>query len=277
MQHRLTAEQRNEVGPLYAAGLSSETIAARFGVTPKAIRGLMERRGIARRDRRECLISRPIDNTVFDEATPAARYWAGFLMADGNVHAKTERSSLVQLGLAEADLGHVEKFRSFIGSGHKISLCGGKAQLTVCSNDLAAALVRYGIVPDKTFTAEAPAFLSEDRDFWRGAIDGDGWISSARVPLPNNPARMQIQLGLIGSQPLVHQFAAYVKSLGVRSWAKPRERKPRVWQYSIADLAAVSVIRYLYSDANVFLDRKMERARKVLSATDHRAVVLKEG
>ena len=45
-------------------------------------------------------------------------YWLGFLYADGSVGSKENK---IELGLAEQDLHHIEKFRDFIGINNKIS------------------------------------------------------------------------------------------------------------------------------------------------------------
>lgn len=50
--------------------------------------------------------------------TEEKAYWLGFLYADGCVGSK---ESKVELSLAEKDLRHMEKFRSFIGIENKIS------------------------------------------------------------------------------------------------------------------------------------------------------------
>jgi len=53
--------------------------------------------------------------SVLLEETPITYYWIGFLMADGGF---TERR--IQLGVAEKDLDHLEKFRKFVNSTNKI-------------------------------------------------------------------------------------------------------------------------------------------------------------
>ena len=50
--------------------------------------------------------------------TEEKAYWLGFLYADGSVGSNDDR---IELGLAERDLHHIEKFRDFIGINNKIS------------------------------------------------------------------------------------------------------------------------------------------------------------
>ena len=49
--------------------------------------------------------------------TEEKAYWLGFLYADGSVGSKDDR---IELGLAEKDFHHIEKFRDFIGINNKI-------------------------------------------------------------------------------------------------------------------------------------------------------------
>ena len=50
--------------------------------------------------------------------TEEKAYWLGFLYADGSVSSTDNR---IELGLAEKDLNHIEKFKEFIGVPNKIS------------------------------------------------------------------------------------------------------------------------------------------------------------
>src|SRR5216683_3432093 len=73
----------------------------------------------------------PINHAAFDALTPEARYWAGFLMADGCLSlAKRRRKNgkivfykLVSVQLKVTDCSHLFKLRRFLHSGHKITVC----------------------------------------------------------------------------------------------------------------------------------------------------------
>lgn len=49
--------------------------------------------------------------------TEEKAYWLGFLYADGSVSSSEDK---IELGLAEQDMHHIEKFRDFIGINNKI-------------------------------------------------------------------------------------------------------------------------------------------------------------
>ena len=49
--------------------------------------------------------------------TEEKAYWLGFLYADGSVSSNEDK---IELGLAEQDMHHIEKFRDFIGINNKI-------------------------------------------------------------------------------------------------------------------------------------------------------------
>ena len=62
-----------------------------------------------------------INENVFNEITEESAYWIGFLMADGCI-ATRKSSPYISLRISEVDIEHIEKFRSFLGSNHKIGV-----------------------------------------------------------------------------------------------------------------------------------------------------------
>src|SRR5579859_3912965 len=104
-----------------------------------------------------------LNEAAFDDAGEEAMYWAGFLMADGTVFHARRTQPVIRLSLNEGDAGHVESFRAFLGSTHKIghgvregfSESQPTASLAVASARLVEALARLGVLPRKSFTAVA--------------------------------------------------------------------------------------------------------------------------
>ena len=121
---------------------------------------------------------RQLRQDAFDELTPDAAYWIGFLFADGSVVGRGE-SAVVQTRLSECDREHLVKLRSFLGSTHKIGAApagnyGGyrsrpSVRLSVPAGRLARRLLSLG-----RYEGPIDSTLIRSRDFWRGVVDGDG-------------------------------------------------------------------------------------------------------
>lgn len=98
------------------------------------------------------------------------------------------------------------------------------------------------------------------RDFWRGAIDGDGTVSVKRQygkPVP--------YLSLCGaSLELIEQFRRYVLTVIPDTKAKPYKSKLGLNVFMLGNSYAVRMIDHLYGNAAVTLDRKAERAAAIV-------------
>lgn len=258
----------------YAAGRSQSAIAAEFGVKREAVRSRLRRLGVPA-DVDYLRYRKSLDHLAFSVVTPESAYWAGFLMADGCVTRPAQGQARISLRLAEVDRGHVEKFRAFVGSGRKISTiherpktiagtpvgASTSAHLGICSDRVADDLARFGVVPRKS-TRETVLLLDKNKDFWRGYVDGDG---SLRVCRPSSTSNFPV-LDLVGSHSIVSQFATYVMSLVPTSKlvAGTFAHSPVTGRLSISSWTAVAVVKNLYDEAEVYLDRKMDRAKEIL-------------
>ena len=275
-RRRLTPEQQEWTRNAYAGGMSSLKVAAALGVNKRLILDQLKSDGIPRRSMSEAKRKYPLDESLFDQPTAAGRYWIGVLMTDGCVHWKrAAHTAIVSLGFAYRDVGHVEKFRTFLGTEQPLflnpedstttftmngkpyeSTKHGRAEISVASVRLAEALARYGVVPRKKHGATV-SLLENDRDFWRGAIDGDGTVGMHRdgkFPF----------LGFYGSKPLVTQFSRYLGTIGTKREPSVRPTGS-IWCCTISGGHAAEAVRHLYDGCAVALDRKMAVAERVMA------------
>ena len=125
------------------------------------------------------------DDTLFEKIdTEEKAYWLGFLYADGNVYYNEKRVSYrIELGLAEKDLNHLEKFKKFLNCTNEIKYRQNiKAyRIMIGSKKMCNDLIKLGCVPNKslilTFPTEDQVPLELQRHFIRGYFDGDGCIT----------------------------------------------------------------------------------------------------
>ncbi len=266
---KLTPEAREQVSVDYLTGdYSLDTLAARYGVTPPAIRQILIKRGVPRR--RQGLHGRHcrLNEAAFDTATPQAAYWTGWLTADGGVTHDRGMQPRVVSSVKYSDRAHLVSLRDFLGSTHAICDWGRdggsptQSTLQVRSSRLAAALSKFGVVPRKS-GRESVQLLAHDRDFWRGVVDGDGCLQIAqrprrgrRIPTP--------RLALVGSKRLLEQFLEFARSIWPTKATVRPHRGGVVYLVALTTRACVAVTRVLYADAEVALARKRLRAKEIV-------------
>lgn len=181
-----------------------------------------------------------------NECTPESLYWAGFLAADGCVQEKNENNKKISIGLKKSDIGHIEKFRKFIGSDTVIREKKHSFDISVSSVKMANDLRRFGVTPRKSLNYSPPDFCLNSPDFWRGMIDGDGCIGDKNG---------NIHIGLCGSKDTVFVFYNWVSSF-TDVKAKPFERTPNFWAFRTSCSHAQKTIQKLYENGGISLDRK---------------------
>lgn len=266
----LTPEQQEIIIARYKEGELATSLAQEFGCHATTINHMLERAGVQKHDlsyvRRTCR-GYAVNEHAFDELTPEASYWIGFLMADGSIVGHR-----VSIDLQARDVEHLRKFRDFLSSNNQIRYRESidSYSFNVVSLPLCEKLAEYGIVPNKTFSAKAPESLAYDANFWRGVMDGDGHIALDNRPSYfhkrgnywSKPAEVPT-LKLVGSEDLMNQFFRYVKDVvpGYTGSVKPNSS---IFAVATGGSTAKSLIRAIYSDASTVLDRKAEVAKQIL-------------
>lgn len=258
---KLTEEQKQACVAEYLRGDSISMIADRYKVDRSTVWSLLGRRGVKMRKPHETNPRRAFNRDAFSTITEESAYWIGFLMADGSI-AHRKSSFYFSLGISERS--HVEKFREFLKSDHKISMTPGKGyanakpifRLSIASKPIVARLAKYGVRPRKNFNARVIG-LENNRHFWRGVVDGDGYVSNRIGRYGRHPV-----IGLVGAKPLLRQFRKFIMTLtktNVR--VQPLHS---IWSVCVSCHVAVPVIEALYSDCTIALDRKLTTAQQAI-------------
>lgn len=255
---KLTFAQKEALATRYAAGESLSTLTAEFGIGNASVQSISRRRGVPKRGVKRL----PVNHAAFANITPASAYWIGFLMADGSVSKK-----IVSLFLGEKDRSHLEEFKRFLGAEHKITTstrngitCSG---FGVTSTQIVADLAAYGVVPRKSLTACCVG-LETNQDFWRGVVDGDGWLG---YKVTRGRWRYAA-ITLSGSVYLMTQFAYFVSQHDGGRFPQVR-RAGCIFQVSLNGQLAIRIARLLYEDTEIALRRKHALATGMSSLLPH--------
>lgn len=265
----LTDEQRHSAVEMCLTDRTKiDAVAAHFGASRSQVCRILRDHEITLQSGRPRTCE--LDDHAFDVLTPESLYWMGFLFADGCVHRNADGQASLVCGLGEKDLGHLEKLRAFCKSTHKIRHYTHKAgglldshilkeraivYWRVRSNRLCDALEARGIVK-KRVRVPADA-LAQSADFWRGCVDGDGAIGC--LANDNRPTFM-----LCGQLPLIETFQRFLKTNRLAA-LNATLTTSGVWCVNTMGSTALEIIRRLYSDAGMALERKNARAQAMLS------------
>jgi hypothetical protein len=202
--------------------------------------------------------------------TPEAKYWVGVLLADGNVSIK-KGIPIVALHQQKIDKGQIDKFRTFVKSTHKIGRYVNKKtrrvyySISFSCKIMADDIAKYGVIPKKWYIVKVKGGIENDRDLWRGVIDGDGTLGIYKRKIINGRVRSIPYISLTSNLYICHQFKAHLEhQIGLPM--------PRIIPYknsylfSVSDHRAVRVIKLLYENCTVALDRKLEIAKAIMNS-----------
>lgn len=243
---------------MYVSGMSTPAIQDALGINNSTVGRILKRRGIAVRPLTETSRRFHVQEDFFDVIDSERKaYWLGMLAADGSVSG-----NVVNLSLQCGDVAHVERFRADIGSSHPIKTNVGQKLLAFRCKHMISALAEHGIVPRKSWTYSPRLQLIPPhlhRHFWRGMVDGDGWITVGKTG--------QRMLGLCGTEMVVSLFKSFMEGQGAvaRIWRQPES----VWCSAVSNrdgFAKISTV--LYADCEVFLARKAARIDALMAEAE---------
>lgn len=251
-----------EIAERYLAGCNLRTLSKECGVSEKRLSHELRTAGILRG--RGAVVKHSYDDHVFDIITEHSAYWIGFLMADGSITKhKTQNTRYLTLAIHEQDKRHIELFNTFMRSSYPVITRDNHgfasnriSRLSItASNHIIESLAKHGVVQNKTLTAAASEELESNKHFWRGVIDGDGWIST-------HPPRNLPCIGMVGSKKLCEQFAKFVSTISPDCVAKVAKKTKNCSQFQTTGIHAQRLIKTLYDDCEIALERKLAIAKQ---------------
>ena len=182
-------------------------------------------------------------------------YWLGFLYADGSVGSTDNR---IELGLAEADREHIEKFKQFIGLNNKISYRPQSKSYRYAFKDkiFKEILIKQGCVPKKSLVLDFPTEVQVPdyliRHFIRGYFDGDGYFCHTKECF---------EASFIGTENfIIGCLKKLPKSLNTNLKIKDVHHKDGAKKYGFYSYNDVKTfLSFMYDDCNIYLERKYQK------------------
>lgn len=203
------------------------------------------------------------DETVFDSIDSEEKaYWLGFLYADGNISSTGNR---LEVRLSIKDLEHLEKFRAFLKLTTEIrtGICDGfgYCHLFIRNKHMWNTLDNLGCHPRKSLILTFPPLDIFNGDkktlvlsFIRGYVDGDGCLS---IYKENNTIRTI--LSLVGTEEFLKTVNKIFKNKGYLKNKSTPNYENKAFQLRFSNVVSRKIARYLYQDANIYLERKYNK------------------
>lgn len=234
---------------LYKSGKAVRPICTELNMDGEALRRVLKDLGILRTRQKSAQIAKSgtsVKDGAFDLLTPEACYWVGFIYSDGHIEKSRPR---ITVTLTKDDLPHLHKLAAFVGCDVR-EVTGGYFRIAFSSQRIYDRLLQLGFTNRKTWDITPHESLKYSRDFWRGVVDGDGWIYNKK----------QIAVGLCGHENTIKSFLEFLNLNGVNTKAAPYKVKQRnhLWSCDLHSKKAISTATLLYKDATVYLDRKYQ-------------------
>lgn len=196
-----------------------------------------------------------VKETFFDKFNEKSSYILGFIFADGNVAWDTKKGYYsLTITASEKDKEHLERMRNIISSTKPL-LYSDKTKsyrLIVNNKKICQRLIKLGVIPRKSLTVRFPKIPNKYlRHFIRGVIDGDGSVFYIkRKKRPYFTIRISS-----GSRKFLSKLISEIKKNteingNIQKWSD------NVYLVEYSCSRGEKLAEYVYSDANIFLERK---------------------
>lgn len=182
-------------------------------------------------------------------------YWSGFILGDGSIFGDR-----VRIELHRKDRKHLQKFLDDLDSNYPIANRRKReiSYIQITSKHMVDSLKKYGVVQNKIYIAKPVIadYPSLQKHVYRGLIDSDGSLGIYK----GSPS-----ITLSGTKDVCDGFREFCKIL-CNSKAKVHDIKNnKGFSFNIGGKYSIPVIRELYSDSNIYLDRKYKIAMRILN------------
>lgn len=247
-----TDTEEAQIANLYRSGFSARAIARAYGFSHHiSITSALRRQGVHKRHPSTQNRLYTLNPRAFDSIdNELAAYWWGFLYADGHIYRNT-----LTISLKWDDRAHLKKLRDFMQADSPIVEMDTphyhNAKIEFSHRHLARRLLNLGVVVRRTIPEVIPANLpSRIIHHWiRGYFDGDG------------SARQDGSIVFCGCPKLlkwVREVMAFNANtnpdLSIQKHIKARLH----YLYFSGRHVALRVAEYMYRDATIWLERKMD-------------------
>lgn len=192
--------------------------------------------------------------------TEEKAYYLGYLMADGNVSIYNGQYCL-KLSCRIEDREIIDGFLNAIQSKNQTSICtsNGRQYLRVSLSSVQTVkdLIKLGVIPRKSGFESIPNIRQDlIRHFIRGFFDGDGTASVGKV---------HRRSGFTAPKKMCRDILTLV---GINATITPCNTSVDKSYFLLGKKKSRILFDYLYTDCNVFLQRKRSKMETIIGNTE---------
>lgn len=205
-----------------------------------------------------------VNENYFKKWSPNMAYILGFILADGCIGEGTYKgySDALKFGVQKRDIDILEKIKKKLSSEHKISQCKNSNHFTITNQIIVDDLKKLGIIYRKSLKENVPDVPDKYvKDFIRGIVDGDGSIHFDKRNYPTISVCGGKNTITFIQNHFLSKFNIYSKITGV----KKNERCQFLFYVAYRANSAKTLIKYLYDNAELYLERKYKLAQRTSS------------
>lgn len=194
-------------------------------------------------------------------------YWLGFIAADGYISKTKYKNDVLGISLAVKDYSHLEKFKKsisytgdikeYISSGYAKSKY---SRIAIRDSNVVNDLLSHGIKYNKSLTLDFDSILVPDflmNHFIRGYFDGDGCITYS---IHNKYKDRRYAIKFCGTKSVLQGIDLYLPVKKTHKLSKRKKDQKDNYGLEIGgNNQVMDILEYMYSNSNIFLDRKHER------------------
>ena len=198
--------------------------------------------------------------------TEEKAYWLGFIASDGNIRKDLLECSIT---VQESDSNHLKKFSKcfedyYTVKHYNYSYSYPIAKISIYSKQCCLDLEKYGIIPNKSLSLKVNKELIPNnllKDFIRGYFDGNGSIYRSTLNRNSGYNYEEWGCNFVGSYEMILLIKDFFKS------NNPIIKRKAVFSIDWGGtLSTYEVLKKLYENSTIFLDRKKEKFLELQSS-----------
>lgn len=237
---------------MYLNGKTMAQISKELSISKKSFSLYLHERIPDKIRNQRIICHQEFDKNYFDDIDTADKaYWLGFIYADGNV-----REGRMAIEISTKDEQHLYKFKECINGNMPITRRANNktCSISLYSVNLAQQLMNKGLVHNKTKEGlvEFEKLGEYKFDFLRGLVDGDGYIDKKRYRL----------VIVDGSRKMIDYIVENLQEYS----PKVVDKKTYCYITFSQKKNFFELLNKMYSNANIYLDRKYEIYLKRITA-----------
>jgi hypothetical protein len=248
---------------LYKSGLAIRPICKELNMDGDALSNVLKQLGIYR-SRSQAIRNGKghgqINDHAFSILTPEALYWIGYLFADGHIEKSRPR---ITITTTKEDEEQMINFAKYVNA-NVTYLKNDYIRVAFTSQEIYDKLVSLNFNNRKSYEIVVHPLLKYSRDFWRGCVDGDGWVFKTKYPV----------IGLCGLQNTIEGFIEFLNLNIIDTKQVPYKvkKKESLYQCNFKCKKAIAITDLLYKDSTVYLQRKYDTYREFLNFPEEELV-----